>query len=144
MTNKTEGRIVQIMGPVVDVEFSGGHLPEIYDAVEVPRNGDMLVLEAQKHLGDDWVRCLAMGTTDGLQRGLPVEPTGAPIKVPVGQSAELFYALRRLGKTVEWVNYTNGGHCTPHTTEEDFRDYHDQIASWFDQYLMKPASPDGR
>jgi len=84
MVERTQGKIVQIMGPVVDVEFPSGELPEIYDAVEVPRNGDMLVLEAQKHLGNDWVRCLAMGATDGLQRGMPALATGASIKVPVG------------------------------------------------------------
>jgi F-type H+-transporting ATPase subunit beta len=83
---RTEGRVVQIMGPVVDVEFPTGQLPEIYDAVEVPRNGDMLILEVQKHLGNDWVRCLAMGPTDGLQRGMAASATGAPIKVPVGPS----------------------------------------------------------
>jgi F-type H+-transporting ATPase subunit beta len=87
MTERTEGKIVQIMGPVVDVEFPAGQLPEIYDALEVPRNGDMLILEAQKHLGNDWVRCLAMGATDGLQRGMAAVATGAPIKVPVGPSA---------------------------------------------------------
>jgi F-type H+-transporting ATPase subunit beta len=86
MTERTEGRVVQIMGPVVDVEFSTGQLPEIYDAVEVPRNGDKLVLEAQKHLGNDWVRCLAMGPTDGLQRGMAAFSTGDSIKVPVGPS----------------------------------------------------------
>jgi len=86
MIERTEGRIVQIMGPVVDVAFPAGELPEIYDAVEVPRNGDRLVLEAQKHLGNDWVRCLAMGPTDGLQRGMAALATGGPIKVPVGPS----------------------------------------------------------
>jgi F-type H+-transporting ATPase subunit beta len=86
MIERTEGRIVQIMGPVVDVEFPAGQLPEIYDAVEVPRNGDRLILEAQKHLGNDWVRCLAMGPTDGLQRGMAAFATGGPIKVPVGPS----------------------------------------------------------
>jgi len=84
MTEGTEGRVVQVMGPVVDVEFPGGQLPEIYDAVEIRRNGDRLILEAQKHLGNDWVRCLAMGATDGLQRGMAAFATGGPIKVPVG------------------------------------------------------------
>jgi dipeptidyl aminopeptidase/acylaminoacyl peptidase len=93
----------------------------------------------QKYLANSAV----MGA-DRVTTPLLILSGGQDHNVPVGQSAELFYALRRLGKTVEWVNYTNGGHCTPHTTEEDFRDYHNQIASWFDQYLMKPASPDGR
>jgi F-type H+-transporting ATPase subunit beta len=86
MTERSEGKIVQIMGPVVDVEFPAGQLPEIYDAVEVPRDGSQLILEVQQHLGNDWVRCLAMDTTDGLQRGIPAIATGAPITVPVGPS----------------------------------------------------------
>ncbi|MEJ2263821.1 MAG: F0F1 ATP synthase subunit beta [Anaerolineales bacterium] len=79
------GRVVQVLGGVVDVEFPPGNLPEIYDAVEVPRDGDTpLVLEVEKHMGDNWVRCVAMDSTDGLQRGRPARATGAPIKVPVG------------------------------------------------------------
>ena len=79
------GRVVQILGGVVDVEFPPNQLPDIYDAVEVPREGEeSLVLEVEKHLGENWVRCVAMDSTDGLQRGVPVYNTGAPIKVPVG------------------------------------------------------------
>ena len=79
------GRVVQVLGGVVDVEFPSENLPEIYDAVEVPReNKDPLVLEVEKHLGDNWVRCVSMDSTDGLQRGVPAIATGAPIKVPVG------------------------------------------------------------
>jgi F-type H+-transporting ATPase subunit beta len=79
------GRVVQVLGGVVDVEFPPDNLPQIYDAVEVPRDGDTpLVLEVEKHMGDNWVRCVAMDSTDGLQRGRPARATGAPIKVPVG------------------------------------------------------------
>ena len=79
------GRVAQILGGVVDVEFPNEHLPKIFDAIEVPREGQAsLVLEVQKHLGDNWVRCVAMDSTDGLQRGVPAHSTGAPIKVPVG------------------------------------------------------------
>jgi F-type H+-transporting ATPase subunit beta len=79
------GRVVQVLGGVVDVEFPPDNLPQIYDAVEVPRDGDTpLVLEVEKHMGDNWVRCVAMDSTDGLQRGRPARGTGAPIKVPVG------------------------------------------------------------
>jgi F-type H+-transporting ATPase subunit beta len=82
---ETTGRVVQVMGGVVDVEFPSENLPEIYDAVEVPReDDDPLVLEVEKHLGDNWVRCVSMDTTDGLQRGVAAVATGAPIKVPVG------------------------------------------------------------
>jgi F-type H+-transporting ATPase subunit beta len=79
------GRVVQVLGGVVDVEFPRENLPEIYDAVEVQREGDdPLVLEVEKHLGNNWVRCVAMDSTDGLQRGAPATATGAPIQVPVG------------------------------------------------------------
>jgi len=81
------GRVVQVLGGVVDVEFPRESLPEIYEAVEVQREGDEpLVLEVEKHLGDNWVRCVAMDSTDGLQRGVPAAATGAPIRVPVGPS----------------------------------------------------------
>ena len=80
-----EGRIVQVLGGVVDVEFPAENLPEVYEAVNVPRDDqNTLVLEVQKHLGNNWVRCVAMDSTDGLQRGRPAESTGAPITVPVG------------------------------------------------------------
>lgn len=80
-----QGSIKQIFGPVVDVAFDGD-LPAIYDAVKVPREGEAdLVLEVAQHLGDDMVRCVAMASTDGLQRGVAAIPTGAPISVPVGE-----------------------------------------------------------
>jgi F-type H+-transporting ATPase subunit beta len=84
MANET-GRIVQIQGSVVDVEFPKGDLPGLYEALEVQREGrDALVLEVEKHLGHACVRCVAMDSTDGLQRGLPAKASGAPIMVPVG------------------------------------------------------------
>ncbi len=82
---KTTGRVVQILGGVVDVEFPEGQIPQLYEAIEVPRSGRApLVLEVEKDLGNNWVRTVAMDATDGLQRGVPAEATGAPIKVPVG------------------------------------------------------------
>ncbi|MFN8411296.1 MAG: F0F1 ATP synthase subunit beta [Anaerolineales bacterium] len=81
------GRVVQILGGVVDVEFPEGNIPELFEAIEVEREGkDALVLEVQKHLGNNWVRTVSMDTTDGLQRGVPAKATGAPIMVPVGPS----------------------------------------------------------
>ncbi len=79
-----EGKIIQIMGPVVDVEFDG-YLPAINDAIEVPGTKERLVLEVAAHLGDSRVRTIAMDMTEGLTRGQKVEATGAPIKVPVGE-----------------------------------------------------------
>jgi F-type H+-transporting ATPase subunit beta len=82
-----DGRVVQILGGVVDVEFPEGNIPELFEAIEVEREGkDVLVLEVQKHLGNNWVRTVSMDTTDGLQRGVPAKSTGAPIMVPVGPS----------------------------------------------------------
>ena len=95
---KATGRVVQILGGVVDVEFPDGQIPEIFEAIYVDRIGKPpLVLEVQKDLGDNWVRCLAMDTTDGLQRGVAAEATGAPIMVPVGPSTlgRIFNVLGR-------------------------------------------------
>jgi len=80
-----EGRVIQVLGGVVDVEFPPDNLPAIYDALEVSReDNEPLVLEVQKHLGKGWVRCVAMDSTDGLQRGRLVISSGRPISVPVG------------------------------------------------------------
>ena len=80
-----KGRIVQIMGPVVDVSFAGGRLPHTYDALEIAREGGRLVLEVEQDLGNGVVRTIAMDTTDGLRRGDEVVSTGQPITVPVGE-----------------------------------------------------------
>jgi F-type H+-transporting ATPase subunit beta len=99
-----KGRIVQILGGVVDVEFPAELLPEIYEALLVDRQGQPpLTLEVQKHLGGNWVRCVSMETTDGLKRGLTVIATGNPIQVPVGPST-LGRVFNVLGKPVD-----NGG-----------------------------------
>jgi F-type H+-transporting ATPase subunit beta len=81
-----KGQIVQVQGAVVDCEFPPGELPEVYDAVEVPREDELpLVLEVQRHLGEWQVRTVAMDSTDGLKRGVEAQATGAPIRVPVGE-----------------------------------------------------------
>ena len=75
-----EGKISQIIGVAIDVDFSEGELPEIYNAVEVPKpDGTKLVLEVQQHLGEDRVRCISMDSTDGLVRGTKAYDTGSPI-----------------------------------------------------------------
>lgn len=85
-----EGHIVQVIGPVVDIEFPGGHLPKILNSLRIPRKNvetgadEVLICEVQQHLGEDRVRTIAMDATDGLVRGMKVEDTGAPIMVPVG------------------------------------------------------------
>ena len=87
MANKNVGKITQIIGAVLDIKFSEGALPEINDAVDVPlKDGSKLVVEVAQHLGDDTVKCIAMGPTDGLVRGMDAIATGAPISVPVGEN----------------------------------------------------------
>jgi F-type H+-transporting ATPase subunit beta len=83
----TKGEIVQVIGTVVDVEFPADQLPDIYNGVEIDISpgAPKLIAEVQQHLGNNWVRCLTMDTTDGLRRGAPVVDTGAPISVPVGE-----------------------------------------------------------
>ncbi|GIW15771.1 MAG: ATP synthase subunit beta [Tepidiforma sp.] len=84
----TEGRVVQIIGTVIDVEFPPDRLPALFNAVNIIReDGSVLVTEVQQHLGNNWVRCLAMDSTDGLRRGVRAVDTGAPISVPVGPKA---------------------------------------------------------
>ena len=81
------GKITQIIGAVLDIKFASGNLPEINEAIKIQRNGGgTLVVEVSQHLGDDTVRCIAMGPTDGLVRGMDAEATGAPITVPVGEN----------------------------------------------------------
>jgi F-type H+-transporting ATPase subunit beta len=84
MAKGSKGRVVQVMGPVVDIEFPSGELPQIYDAVEIPVDGGKLVVEVENQLGNDWVRTVAMDATDGLRRGMDAFATGEPIRVPVG------------------------------------------------------------
>jgi len=100
MANAT-GRVVQILGGVVDVEFPNGDVPGLFEAIEVNReNKEPLILEVQKHLGNSWVRTVAMDSTDGLQRGLPARSTGAPITVPVGP-ATLGRIFNVLGNAID-------------------------------------------
>ena len=95
------GRVVEIQGAVVDCEFPAGEMPDIYEAIEVPREGsEPLILEVQRHLGDHGVRTVAMDSTDGLQRGRPAVATGAPIIVPVGE-ATLGRMFNVLGKPID-------------------------------------------
>ena len=79
------GKILQVLGPVVDVQFENGSLPKIYDALTVENGGETQVLEVLKHLGDGAVRCITLATSEGLTRGMEVTATGGPISVPVGE-----------------------------------------------------------
>ena len=99
-----KGKVVQVIGPVVDIEFPAGELPEILNAITIKGKADKvdidLVVEVMQHLGDSVTRCIAMSSTDGLQRGMDAEDTGAPIKVPVGNEC-LGRVFNVLGQTVD-------------------------------------------
>jgi len=81
-----KGRVAQVIGTVVDIEFPPDELPTLNNAIEIPQNGGKLVLEVQQHVGNNWVRCIALAPTDGIERGAQAIDTGAPISVPVGRA----------------------------------------------------------
>jgi len=82
----TKGKVAQVIGTVVDIEFPPDKLPALFNAIEIPTDGSKLVLEAQEHVGNNWVRCLSLSSTDGLERGAEAIDTGAPLTVPVGKA----------------------------------------------------------
>ena len=102
------GKITQIIGAVLDIKFTEGNLPEINDAIKVPtKDGKELVVEVSQHLGDDIVRCIAMGSTDGLVRGMDAIATGAPISVPVGENT-LGRMFNVLGNPIDEIDPPTG------------------------------------
>ena len=104
MAKENIGKITQIIGAVLDIKFSEGELPEINDAINIPtKDGGKLVVEVAQHLGDDTVRCIAMGTTDGLIRGMEAHATGAPISVPVGEQT-LGRIFNVLGEPIDEID----------------------------------------
>ena len=94
------GRITQVIGTVVDVEFPSGEMPEIYNSLETTIGDDKLILEVEQHVGNNWVRCLALGPTEGLKRGEEVSDTGSPVSVPVGEPT-LGRLFNTLGETLD-------------------------------------------
>ncbi|MBO5260471.1 MAG: F0F1 ATP synthase subunit beta [Agathobacter sp.] len=104
MADKNVGKITQIISAVLDIKFQEGALPEINDAIKIPlKDGNELVVEVAQHLGDDTVRCIAMGPTDGLVRGMDAIATGAPISVPVGENT-LGRMFNVLGNPIDEVD----------------------------------------
>ncbi len=81
-----KGKVAQVIGTVVDIEFPPDELPALYNAIDIPMDGSKIVLEAQEHVGNNWVRCLALSPTDGLERGAEAIDTGAALTVPVGKT----------------------------------------------------------
>ncbi len=100
MTNQNIGKIITVIGAVLDIKFQPDHLPNLLNAIEIDNNGQKLVVEVAQHIGDDVVRCIAMGSTDGLVRGMDAVDTGASIKVPVGKET-LGRVFNLLGEAVD-------------------------------------------
>ena len=98
--SKNTGTVIQIMGPVLDIRFPEGMLPELLNAIEVPNGSETVVAEVAQHIGDNVVRCIAMSSTDGLQRGVTAVDTGAAISVPVGEAC-LGRVFNLLGQTID-------------------------------------------
>lgn len=100
MANKNEGKILQVIGPVLDIRFSMGEMPNLLNAIEIEKNGKKIIAEVSQHIGDDTVRCISMSSTDGLVRGDKAIDTGAPISVPVGNKT-LGRLFNVLGETID-------------------------------------------
>src|SRR6056297_550900 len=102
--SQVKGKIIQIIGPVVDVRFENSKdIPNILDALEVTNpQGHIIVMECQQHVGEDTIRAISMDATDGLQRGMPVTATGQPITMPVGEQVKgrLFNVV---GETIDGI-----------------------------------------
>ena len=97
------GKVAQVIGPVVDIQFQEDRLPDLLTAIEIQKNdGDTLVVEVAQGIGADLVRCIAMGSTDGLVRGMDAVDTGSPIKAPVGDEI-LGRMFNVLGKPIDGV-----------------------------------------
>ena len=95
-----KGTVIQVMGPVLDIRFGEDTLPELLTAIEVPNGDTTIIAEVAQHIGDNVVRCIAMSSTDGLQRGVEAVSTGAPIKVPVGEAC-LGRVFNLLGQPID-------------------------------------------
>ena len=104
MNKNRYGRVIQVLGPVVDIRFEDNSLPELYNAIEIKLNKETLVVEVAQHIGDDVVRCIAMGPTEGLVRGVEAYNTGDSIKVPVGEEI-LGRMFNVLGRPIDEIDF---------------------------------------
>ena len=100
MSNLNTGKVVQVIGPVLDIRFEDGHLPELLNAIEIQNGDKKIVAEVAQHVGDNVVRCISMNATDGMVRGLDAVDTGSPITVPVGREC-LGRIFNLLGQNVD-------------------------------------------
>ena len=117
------GKIVQVIGPVVDIKFEEGELPKLNDAIEIDNHGARLVVEVAQHMGDNVVKCIAMDSTDGLKRGQEAKNTGAPITIPVGK-VTLGRMVNVLGEPIDGIemNTENEPKASIHQPAPSFAD----------------------
>ena len=111
MSNHT-GTVIQVMGPVLDIRFPDDALPELLSAIQIPNGDNTIVAEVAQHIGDNVVRCIAMSSTDGLQRGVEATDTGAPISVPVGDEC-LGRVFNLLGQPIDNKEAVKGAEVWP-------------------------------
>jgi len=117
-----QGVINQIIGPVIDIKFEEGELPELLNAIKIPHNDDTIMAEVAQHIGDDVVRCVALSSTDGLTRGMTAMDTGAPITVPVGDEV-LGRLFNVIGQTIDEKGPVNTTKTSPiHKPAPSFED----------------------
>ena len=98
--SNNKGTVIQVMGPVLDIRFADDQLPQLLNAIEIPMGDHTIVAEVAQHIGDNVVRCIAMSSTDGMQRGAEAIDTGAPITVPVGDEC-LGRVFNLLGQPID-------------------------------------------
>ncbi len=116
------GEIIQIIGPVIDIRFRGGKLPQILNAIRIQNGESVITAEVMQHIGNDVVRCVSMSSTDGLVRGMPATDTGSPIKVPVGKEV-LGRVFNVLGQPIDGLGEINTDRYMPiHKPAPGFED----------------------
>ena len=121
MANENKGKVIQVIGPVLDIRFSNGEVPNLLNAIEIEKNGKKLVAEVSQHIGDDSVRCISMSSTDGLVRGDEAVDTGRPISVPVGNQT-LGRLFNVLGQTIDNKDQVEGESMPIHREPPAFED----------------------
>ncbi len=122
MAEKNTGKLVQIIGPVVDIRFSADNLPKLLNAIIIEGNGRKVVAEVAQHIGNDTVRCIAMSSTDGLVRGMEAVDTGKPITVPVGR-VTLGRMFNVLGETIDGQGEVKSNEYAPiHREDPSFEE----------------------
>lgn len=116
------GTICQVIGPVVDIQFEQDHLPDLLNAIKIQNDDEVLTVEVAQHIGDDIVRCIALGATDGLKRGMDAKDTGAAISVPVGNET-LGRMFNVLGEPIDGKDALKGEETMPiHRKAPTFED----------------------